>query len=136
MKREELVLLYHFDDDAKRTALQEVLRKLGIRTKLLPDNAWKDKLGWLLGVRGFKETPLPEEQFSFPYEVMVMQNLSRKRLDAVLKAMHDANIPPIPYKAVVTPFNILWSFRRLCETMRKEHGYMAAREQEKAQEGK
>ena len=41
--------------------------------------------------------------------------------------------PPIRYKTVVTPFNTFWTLRRLCETMQKEHAYLAERDAAKAQ---
>ena len=55
---------------------------------------------------------------------MVIDHIKGKRLDQVLAAMKSAGVPPIRYKAVVTLFNTLWTLRRLCETMKKEHAYM------------
>ena len=55
---------------------------------------------------------------------MILHRIKGKRLDQVLAAMKAAGVPPIRYKAVVTPFNTLWTLRRLCETMKKEHAYM------------
>ena len=39
-------------------------------------------------------------------------------------------MPHIRFKAVVTPFNTLWTLRRLCETMQREHGAMIEQEKE------
>ena len=123
MKREELVLLYQFHDAERLERLRAVLKALHIRVRVLKDEDHAEKIGFLLGLKGFH--PAKErEEFTFPHEVMVLQNIRHKRLDAVLGAIREAGIPKIQYKAVVTPFNTLWTLQRLCETMQKEHGAM------------
>ena len=67
---------------------------------------------------------------------MVLQHIRNKRLDAVLKALKDAGVPPVHYKSVVTPFNTLWTLRRLCETMQKEHAAMIELEEAKEKKDK
>ena len=127
MKRAvERVLCYGFRDAEKLDAVKAVMRGLGIECRTLPEESWRETLGFLLGLRGFKpHTASAEEEFSFPEEVMVLHHIKGKRLDRVLAAMKAAGVPPIRYKAVVTPFNTLWTLRRLCETMRKEHQALA-----------
>ncbi len=123
MKREELGLLYQFHDAERLERLRAVLKALHIRVRVLKDEDYAEKIGFLLGLKGFH--PAKErEEFTFPHEVMVLQNIRHKRLDAVLEAIKEAGIPKIQYKAVVTPFNTLWTLQRLCETMQKEHGAM------------
>lgn len=107
---------------------------MGIATKILPENAWREKIGYLLGVGGFKASSAKDDgEFSFPHEVMILQNIRNKRLDEVLRALREAGVPPIKFKSVVTPFNTLWTLRRLCETMQKEHAFML-QQGEKGQE--
>ncbi len=134
MKRKEQVLFYQFRDAAKLELARSVLRRMGIVTKILPENAWREKVGYLLGAGGFKASSAKDDgEFSFPHEVMILQNIRNKRLDEVLRALREAGVPPIPFKSVVTPFNTLWTLRRLCETMQKEHAFML-RQGEKGQE--
>ena len=102
MKREELVLFYQFRDDEKLALAQKTLHRLGIHTKVLPEEAWREKIGYLLGLKGFRAAN-PE----------------------------DAGVPQVHYKSVVTPFNTLWTLRRLCETMQKEHAAMIEMEEVK-----
>lgn len=125
-KTEEKVLLYQFDD-AKLQSIREVLRKLQIKSECLPEDAWRQKVGYLLGIRGFAAAGKSDEpeEFVFLHEVLVFFNIKNKRLDQVLAAFREAGIPHIKFKAVVTPFNTLWTLRRLCETMQKEHAAMA-----------
>ena len=123
-KAAEKVLCYHFDEETLE-AVRAVMRKLGVECRALPEESWREKVGFLLGMRGFKPAPQNDEpDFDFPESVMVIDHIKGKRLDRVLAAMKEAGIPPIRYKAVATPFNTLWTLRRLCETMKKEHAFM------------
>lgn len=134
MKRKELVLLYQFPDDENFALLKKTLHKMGIETKELQGDAWREKVGYLLGMKGFRAAkPDPEETFDFPNEVMLMQNIRNKRLDAVLLALKEAGVPHIKFKAVVTPFNTFWTLKRVCENMQKEHAFMMEQEDRKIQ---
>jgi hypothetical protein len=121
MKKEECVLLYQFPDDQIHTA-QDVFRTLGIRIQILPADAWREKVGYLLGHKGFKATQIQEEQeFSFSHRLILLENIRGKRLTKVLMAMEEAGIPHITYKSAITPYNTLWTLRYLCEHIAKEH---------------
>ena len=124
MKKEERVLFYLFSDSSKLAAIREVLDRLQIRSQVLPEAAYQQKVGYLLGMKGFALVKGREDDFSFPHEVMIFHNIKNRRLDAVLAAFRAAGIAPVRFKAVVTPFNMLWTLRRLCETMQKEHAAM------------
>ncbi len=90
-KTEEKVLLYQFDD-AKLQSIREVLRKLQIKSECLPEDAWRQKVGYLLGIRGFAAAGKSDEpeEFVFPHEVLVFFNIKNKRLDQVLAAFREA----------------------------------------------
>ena len=124
-KSAEQVLCYRFENEETLDAIRAVMRKLSIECRVLPEESWREKVGFLLGMRGFKPAPKDdEEMFAFSDEVMILHRIQGKRLNQVLAALKAAGVPPIRYKAVATPFNILWTLRRLCETMKKEHAYM------------
>jgi len=134
MKNQEQVLLYQFRDEKKLAQVQETLRRLQVRTKVLPEEAWCEKIGFLLGRKGFRPvSSFTDDGFVFPHEVMVLENIRNKRLDQVLLALKEDGVEHIKFKSVVTPFNTLWTLRRLCETMQKEHAAMLAAE--KAEKG-
>jgi len=126
MKREEQVLLYQFRDEKKLSEIRQILKKLRVKSRVLPEEAHGEKIGFLLGMKGFRETKSKDEDFTFPHEVMIFQNIRGKRLDEVLDGLKDAGIPPVKFKAVVTPFNTLWTLQRLCETMQREHGAVSS----------
>ncbi len=125
-KAAELVLCYHFEDSGKLEKVRSVLRKLNIECRVLPEESWREKVGFLLGMGGFApaSSKAEEEEFLFPDEVMVLGHIKGKRLDQVLGALKESGAAPIRYKAVATPYNLHWTLRRLCETMKKEHEYM------------
>ena len=50
-KKEERVFLYQFPEDQIHTA-KNVFRTLGIRIQTLSREAWREKVGWLLGIIG------------------------------------------------------------------------------------
>ena len=125
IKKEERVLLYQFPTEQISLA-QEVLRTLGVRVQILPADAWHEKLGYLLGSKGFKAAqPQQEQEFDFPHRLILLENIRGKRLTKVLTAIENAGIPHITYKSTITPYNTLWTLRYLCEHMAKEHAVSA-----------
>ncbi|EKX98697.1 DUF3783 domain-containing protein [Selenomonas sp. oral taxon 138] len=121
MKKEERVLLYQFPEEQIVTA-HDALRALGIRVQILPADAWREKVGYLLGYKGYKAA-LPQEDtyFDFSHRLLLLEHIQGKRLTKVLLALEEAGIPRITYKSAITPYNTLWTLRYLCEHMAKEH---------------
>ncbi len=124
-KQIEQVLFYQFQKGNNLDLAQKTLHRLGIKTKILHPDDWRQKIGFLLGAPGFKEAKDGcEDSFTFPHEVMIFQNIRNKRLEHVLQELKEAGVPSVQFKSVVTPFNILWTLKRLCQTMEKEHGVL------------
>ncbi len=130
-KTAEQVFCYNFSDQEKLKAIETVMHKLSVSCKVLPEDSWREKVGFLLGIGGFKAAEKDGQDFFFSDEVMIFHHIKGKQLDRVLSAMKEAGIPPVRYKAVVTPYNTMWTLRRLCETMKKEHEYMTVGEAKK-----
>ena len=118
----ERVLLYQFPAD-QAALITGALRPMGVSVQLLSPDAWREKVGYLLGRKGFLKHAAQEGgAFSFPHRVMLLDAVKGKRLTQVLRAVEDAGIPHITYKSSITPYNTLWTLRYLCEHMAKEHG--------------
>ena len=127
-KLKEQILLFQFRDEERLRAIRRVLSDLHIPSRVLTADSWPQKIGHLLDAKGFPPAAVPPgESFDFPHEVMLFSQIKGKRLDMVLCALRDAGLESVRYKAVVTPFNTLWTLRHLCETMQKEHAYLAER---------
>ena len=96
---------------------------MGVDVQILSPDAWREKVGHLLGRKGFLKHAAQEGgAFSFPHRVMLLDAVKGKRLTQVLRAVEDAGVPHITYKSSITPYNMLWTLRYLCEHMAKEHG--------------
>lgn len=118
----ERVLLYQFPAD-QAALITGALRPMGVDVQILSLDAWREKIGYLLGRKGFlKQTAQEGDVFSFPHRVMLMDAVKGKRLTQVLRSVEDAGVPHITYKSSITPYNTLWTLRYLCEHMAKEHG--------------
>ena len=118
----ERVLLYQFPAD-QAALITGALRPMGVDVQILSPDAWCEKVGYLLGRKGFlKHTAQEGDVFSFPHRVMLLDAVKGKRLTQVLRAVEDAGVPHITYKSSITPYNTLWTLRYLCEHMAKEHG--------------
>ena len=118
----ERVLLYQFPAD-QAALITGALRPMGVGVQILSSDAWREKVGYLLGRKGFlKQTAQEGDVFSFPHRVMLLDAVKGKRLTQVLRAVEDAGVPHITYKSSITPYNMLWTLRYLCEHMAKEHG--------------
>ena len=118
----ERVLLYQFPAD-QAALITGALRPMGVDVQILSPDAWREKVGYLLGRKGFlKQTAQEGDVFSFPHRVMLLNAVKGKRLTQVLRAVEDAGVPHITYKSSITPYNTLWTLRYLCEHMAKEHG--------------
>ena len=118
----ERVLLYQFPAD-QVALITGALRPMGVDVQILSPDAWCEKVGYLLGRKGFLKHAAQEGgAFSFPHRVMLLDAVKGKRLTQVLRAVEDADVPHITYKSSITPYNTLWTLRYLCEHMAKEHG--------------
>ena len=118
----ERVLLCQFPAD-QAELITGALRPMGVGVQILSPDAWREKVGYLLGRKGFlKQTAQEGDVFSFPHRVMLLDGVKGKRLTQVLHAVEDAGVPHITYKSSITPYNTLWTLRYLCEHMAKEHG--------------
>ena len=118
----ERVLLYQFPAD-QAALITGALCPMGVDVQILSPDAWCEKVGYLLGRKGFLKHAAQEGgAFSFPHRVMLLDAVKGKRLTQVLRAVEDADVPHITYKSSITPYNTLWTLRYLCEHMAKEHG--------------
>ena len=118
----ERVLLYQFPAD-QAALITGALRPMGVDVQILSPDAWCEKVGYLLGRKGFLKHATQEGgAFSFPHRVMLLDAVKGKRLTQVLRSVEDAGVPHITYKSSITPYNTLWTLRYLCEHMAKEHG--------------
>ncbi|MBP2630468.1 MAG: hypothetical protein H6Q70_1096 [Firmicutes bacterium] len=120
-KVEELILLYHFTDEEKENKIKVVLKRMQLKTKNISGEMMSQKVGYLVGMPSFKESVSEEPAPTFDQEVMVMHGFNNKRINEILLEFKAEGIEKIALKAIVTPYNIFWTFSRLCKTIQKDH---------------
>ena len=118
-----MVLLYNFQDPARRMAVKLCLHRQGLACRDVAPEEQGQPLGLLLGREGFAPGACAAP---FREEMLVMHDLSRTQFSALLDALRRAGLF-IPLKAVVTETNIAWSSERLHRELAAEHAAMQRR---------
>ena len=111
------VLLYNITGE-KLTKIQTAAGLLGLVAIEVPEDAFGNPIGFMLGYGGFTPSDSPE---SFSEEMLVMETLCSPLLDFMRK-----NGASVALKAVVTEQNSAWSAAALCRELRREHEAMRA----------
>lgn len=123
--KSEAVLLYNFNDKEKNRKLKAVLIQMGVRIKTADPSMLNEKVGFLLGIKGYEKNESPEETGDCPEELLLMKGFTDMRLNLLLANMRKAKIPKILYKAVLTPTNQGWTLKQLYEEIKSEHHEMS-----------
>lgn len=126
----ESVLYYNPSVSTKTAQVKGVLVRMGIRIRnITPDQAVQT-VGYLAGLEGFEEQPVPVEVPVMDEEILVMLNFTGSRIDELLVQLKKARIPKIELKAVVTETNCRWTLYKLYQEMKKEHDAVQKKEDE------
>ncbi len=118
-----MVLLYNFQDPARRMAVKLCLHRQGISCRDVAPEEQGHPLGLLLGREGFDPGAAAA---AFTEEMLVLHDLSPAQLNSLLDALRRDGLR-IALKAVVTETNIAWSSERLHRELRAEHAAMQGR---------
>lgn len=111
------VLLYNFSA-AKAEPLRALCARQGIRAVEVPAVDQGKPIAALLGL------PAPDKDGPgvVPGELLVLSGFTAPGLDRFLDAFPAAAVPPIPFKAMVTPTNLAWTgaelYLELCRERR------------------
>ncbi len=117
------VLLYNIAGE-KLAKIQSAAGLLGLMPVEVPEDAFGNPIGYMLGYEGFAPSDSPE---AFSEEMLVMETLCSPLLDFMRK-----NGAAVALKAVVTERNSAWSAAVLCRELRREHEAMRACAQKKS----
>ena len=143
---DETVLLYQIPDKKQEFAIKRLLVSMGIRIRNVEKEEWNTTVGELLGVRKMKQaagnkveeesqtkTVLHEtneeaitnsanqiDADSFEESVMIMQ-LHPGRMDVLLQELKRLGVANATLKAIVTEYNLDWTFGQLANELMQEH---------------
>lgn len=146
MENTKKVLLFHVSEE-KTKQIRALCSKMQIAVVTVKDSLWGQSLGSLAGIKGLSSpaasaapfsSPIPSAApFSSPIpsaaplsspalsmEMMVFSGIPSGELDAFLASYHEAGIPMIPLKAILTPYNIFWNATQLYQELQKEHSQL------------
>lgn len=117
----EKVLLYHFEDGEKLKKFVFLMAvRLKMKLKVVEYKDYNKTLDYLLNGNGGDEEPVDYTGQDMEEPMMVMQGLSGRRMDELLRTMKQNGIPPIGLKAVVTEHNLSWDCMKLYEELKSE----------------
>ena len=111
------VLLYNIAGE-KLAKIQSAAGLLGLTLIEVPEDAFGNPIGYMLGYEGFTPSDNTED---FSEEMLVMETLCSPLLDYMRK-----NGAAVSLKAVVTEQNSAWSAAALSRELRREHEAMRA----------
>lgn len=124
----ETILLFHVEDKTLKSGIEQALFPFHIRVKKVPLSDYCKPLGILAGI-------IKEEQTTEPYfgqeldaPMMIFVGISDGKLDSILQSLRSRKVR-LPYKAVLTPTNALWTPLKCFEELRREHEAMSANRQ-------
>lgn len=140
MRHNEIVLLYHIEDEEKAKRLKRVLLLMGVKIRMVSPEQYhlpikdlingqsgeitKEENANLMDCVKTQDTDGAEnEKESIQEEMMVMYGFSGNRLDELLNALRK-NQARINLKAILTETNKEWSSYVLYQELKKEHEMM------------
>lgn len=140
MRHNEIVLLYHIEDEEKAKRLKRVLLLMGVKIRMVSPEQYhlpiKDLINGQSGEITKEETAnlmdcvktqdtdgAENEKESIQEEMMVMYGFSGNRLDELLNALRK-NQSRINLKAILTETNKEWSSYVLYQELKIEHEMM------------
>ena len=129
----ELVLYYSTGDPRMKKQemmMKSVLVRMGVKIRNVAPDQVMESVGYLAGVPGFEKREVlqqPEAEEKIPQiteQMLVMKDVTSRRIDTLLLNPRKAKVPKINLKAIVTEQNAGWSFYHLYEEIGEEHRRM------------
>ena len=106
----EQILLFHFEDKERLSAVRKAMLPLHIACKVVPEEEWDKPVGALVGL---ETVPQAEpEAAELTEEVLILCGLTDGGIQLAVMALRKAGLY-IPYKASLTPTNKDWTVGQL-----------------------
>jgi len=114
------ILLFHVGKE-KEKQIKVLCDRLNIQPVVIPRKEYGESLGTLAGIVGMKRSGKQYEGTEFPTEMMVFSGIPSEELDVFLEKYREADIEKISLKAMMTPYNVLWTPGQIYAELVKEH---------------
>ncbi len=109
----------------KGARIRLLCMKLKIRAVAVRPEQYSLPLGVLAGLTEGSEPPYAGPEL--PDEMLLLVDFSQEQMDALLSGFRRDQIPPVAYKAVLTPTNLTWNSLQLFQQLRREHAALTGR---------
>lgn len=120
----EVFLLYKLGEDTEKgQKLRQALSQMNIEVITVTDDMLLESVGFCAHMDGFASYGEVYQGEPLPYEMLVMKVPSRARLNQILSQLQKEGLR-VERKAIITPTNREWPFRKLYEEVSKEHELM------------
>lgn len=116
----QTILLFELKEN-KLEKLLEICNILGITTRQIQPKDYRQKMGYLAGIRGFSREHAVYSGGALPTEMLVFSGMDSDQVDSFLAAYRESELEPIALKAQLTPHNVRWTPRELFSELMKEH---------------
>ena len=113
------ILLFHINI-FKQNNIMDLCRDFGIEPVVVTDQEFSKTVGEIAGLSGSSIHPAKSGSVPFTDEMMVFCGMDSDQLDRFLEEYRRREIPPVLLKAVLTPYNAMWTPGRLCAELKKE----------------
>lgn len=116
---QEVVLYYRLTEAMKKPIIA-ILSQLDVRVKELHQEDAPQCMGYLLDIPGYEENEgTATKDLSQPF--LFFAHFSQDQLDLILEVFKQADVPYIPYKAMLTNDNIVYTFEEVYTNVEKEY---------------
>ena len=116
---ESLVLLFE-TGMMKAGQIKNLCDEHGLRMISVPAADYNQRLGALAGYAGVKREDLAANSDKLPGEMMVFSGVDSDELEDFLDEYKEKGIAPIAHKAVLTPYNLMWTPIKLYKALDSE----------------
>lgn len=119
----DTILIYRLSDDIKGK-IKEIANELDIDVRDISIQHLYQKMGYLLNMDGYtyQKQMLPSSSMDQPFVFFALNK--DEQLDLLLQLFRMKGIPHIPYKAVLTQYNVDYTFARLYQSVASEYQQM------------
>lgn len=92
----------------------------GILCKHVDAALYNQPIGYVT-IEGFPASDTPAGDETFEDEMLIFKEFTQEQIGTFLSQCRQANIPPTPLKAGLTPTNIHWTSIQLHKELQEEH---------------
>lgn len=114
----ETLLLFQIDKGDYQK-ITNICQQLDVQIKNIDERYTHETIGYLLGIDGFHKVEF-EECKKYTQPLIFFAGMSEKQLDILLELFKMEGIK-IPYKAMLTQYNIHYTFDELYQSIEEEY---------------